>query len=209
VATNCGVGVYLEPDPNGVDKVGSVLIRSNQFLNVDSGIYLFSHSAGQFDSLACLGNEMELNGIGGWGLAACDVCEPGPSGWITNLTALNNVVRHADWSLRPASADGGLQYSDIHNAVFANNVLGLGTMDALRVRQCPAGFIPPPPLMETCDSIGPIVSPGPTTYPPCLDVLPPGYRRAWLNNRDVLGASLKVRFFQTNSDGFASQQQWP
>jgi hypothetical protein len=210
LVSDCGAAVYFEPDPSLVDRVGPVLIRSNQFLNVNNGVYLGIHSAGRFDSLTCLGNEIVLAGAGGWGFAACDVCDLGPSGSITSVTALNNVVRYADWSVRPANSDGGLFYSAIQNAVFGNNVIVLGTGNDLRVRQCPAGLIVPPPQPETCDTNNPIV-PGDSvpSYPPCLDVLPPGYRRAWFNNRDRLGALLEVRYSNLNVDGPASQQQWP
>ncbi len=210
VASNCNKAVYFEPGQASWDAVAPVLIRSNQFLNVDNGVYLLFHPSSGFYSLTCLDNEIVLSGGGGWGLAACDVCATGPSGSITNMTALNNIVRYPDWSPRPAGIDGGLLYSDIRHAVFGNNVLSIGTPYTLRMRQCPAGLIPPPPPTETCDSIGP-GSPPPLdpVYPPCLDVLLPGYRRAWFNNRDILGSLLKVRYYNTNSDGFASQQQWP
>ncbi len=149
-------------------------------------------------------------GGGGWGLAACDVCFGGPSGSITNLTALNNIVRYSDWTTRPANSDGGFFYSDIHHAVFGNNLVSIGTPNPLRVRQCPAGLIPPPPQTESCDTSGPgLPQVSDPVYSLCLDFLPPGYGRAWFNNRDLQGTLLKVRIYQTNSDVFASQQQWP
>jgi len=52
----------------------------------------------------------------------------------------------------------------------------------------------------------------PVGYPPCLDVLPPGYRRARFNNRDLQGNLRNVRYLGStnpNSTGLASQQQWP
>jgi len=210
VVTNCGEAVYFEPEAGFDDNVGPVLVRSNKFVNVDNGVYLLFHPAAAFDSLACLDNEIVLNGRGGWGFQACDTCAGGPSGSITNLTALNNIVRYPDWSPRPASSDGGLFYSDIHHAVFGNNIVSIGTPNPLRVRQCPAGLIPPPPQTETCDSVAPgFPPPSNPVYSLCLDVLPTGYRRAWFNNLDLQGTLLKVRIYNTNSDGFASQQQWP
>jgi len=97
-------------------------------------------------------NEIILTGETGGGFGACDTCDAGPSGSITNVTALNNIVRYPGWSLRPAKADLGFQSSDIQNAVFGNNLIALGTKDALRIRPCPAGFIPPQVEPETATS---------------------------------------------------------
>ena len=143
------------PEAGFDDNLGPVLVRSNKFVNVDNGVYLLSHPAAEFDSLTFLDNEIVLNGRNGWGVAACDVCGGGPSATITNVTALNNIIRYPDWLPRSSSREGGLLYSDIHQAVFGNNVIALGTVNPLRVRQCPAGLIPPPPETENCDSIGP------------------------------------------------------
>jgi hypothetical protein len=203
---NCQVGIYFEPNPIWVDNVGPVLIRTNEFLDVDSGISLGFAAGAQFDSITCLGNQIVLSGWGGWGFAAVDTWGPGASGSTTNVAIIGNTMRFQDWTLRQGASDGGLYCSDIHNALFANNIIALGTANTLRLRNCPSGIIPPPPPIPMCDG-PPLSTPG-TTYPPCLDVLPAGYRRAWCNNRDLTGASLKVRYWTTNSDGFASQQQW-
>jgi len=208
VATNCSVGVYFEPDPNWIDNHGPVLIRSNEFVRVIQGVYAQFHARGKFDSLTCLNNEIVLAGGSGIGIGACDICASGPSGTITNLVALNNIIRYADWSERPSLQDIGLAATDIRNAVFANNIITLGTVNTLRVRPCPAGFIPPAVLPELCDAPPP-PEPPEGTFPPCLDLLPEGYRRAWINNRDHQGSLLDVRFFNNGSHGLATQQQWP
>jgi hypothetical protein len=204
---DCQIGLYFEPDGANVDHLGPVLIRSNQFVNVISGLYILSLPGAQMDSVSLLDNEIVLSGEGGWGLATCDTCSGGQSGSITNVTARNNIVRFAGWLPHPTRSDGGLHYGDMHHAIFANNVIALGTPSALRTRQCPAGLILPPPPVEDCDfhDPGPI---GPPTYPPCVDVLLPGYRRAWFGNRDLSGTHLNVRFWNNNADGLATQQQW-
>ena len=211
LVSDCQTGVYFEPNQTWGDSVGSVFVRNNKFLNVDNGVQLIFAAAAQFDSLTMIANEIVLNGgAGGWAFSACDTCNQGPSASTTNVTALHNIVRYGDWLPRPANVEGGLQSSDIRNAVFGNNTIALGTRTSLRVRSCPSGFIPPPRPTETCDSNGPIIPPasGPS-YPPCLDILPADYRRAWFNNQDLHGTRLKVHYWNTNSDGFASQQQWP
>ena len=124
------------------------------------------------------------------------------------MTVLNNIIRYADWASHPAYTDGGLYYSDIQQAVFGNNVVALGTASALRVRWCPSGFIPSPEPVEDCDHPL-LVPPLPASYPPCLDTLRPGYRRAWFDNRDFSGTLLPVRFSNNNVEGLASQQQFP
>ena len=204
---DCNVAVYFEPDPAGIDDMGPVLIRSNVFINVDQGMSVLSHPAAQFDSITYLDNEIVLTGSNGWGFVGCDVCEPGTSGSITNVTALNNVIRYADWMPRASSQDGGLFYSDIQHAVFANNVIALGTPNALRVRPYPAGVILPPRPTEDCEGNG-FTPPQIVTYPPSLDPLRSGYRRAWFNNRNISGALLDVRMSRSGYDGLASQQQW-
>jgi len=205
---DCGAGIYFEPDPTQRENVGSVLIRSNVFLNVNQGVVLQFRPNAQFDSLTCVANEIVLSGVGGSGVAACDTCSVGASGSMTSLTVLNNLVRYADWSVHPENFDVGLVSSDIHNAVFGNNLIVLGTPSAIRVRPCPAGIIYPPPQMETCDFV-PLPPPLPPTYPPCLDVLPAGYRRGWFNNRDLQGNQLKVKISDSGVVGLAAQQQWP
>jgi hypothetical protein len=210
IVSNCQVAVYFEPNPAwGSDNVGRVLVRSNQFQQVDYGVWLSFAPAAQFDSLTCIGNEMVLTGAGGWGFAACDTCSSGPSGSTTNVTVLNNIIRYGDWSLRPLNYDGGIYCSDIHNSVFGNNLIVLGTENTLRLRNCPSGFIPPPLPFESCDSTGPPITPSGPQYPPCLDTLPAGYQRAWFNNHDLFGSRLKIGYRTISSDGFASQQQWP
>jgi hypothetical protein len=205
---DCTTAVYFEPDPFSMDDIGPVLLRSNQFVNVNNGVQFMDHPAGQFDSILLLDNEIVLTGAGGWGFAPCDVCAPGPSGSITNVTALNNIVRYAGWIHRPLNQDGGLFYSDIHHAVFANNIIALGTSNSLRVRHYPAGIIYPPGVTEDCEGLH-VPPPGSISYPPSLDQLRPGYRRAWCNNRDLSGTLLGVGFWQWGTDGLASQQQWP
>lgn len=202
---DCGTGVYFEPLEG--ENVGPVLIRSNQFLNVVDGVVMFTHPGATFDSITCLNNEIVLTG-GGSGLSVCDLCQGPPSGTVTNITALNNIIRYPGWVPRPFSQDLGLFYSDIHHAVYGNNVVALGNASALRVRQCPIGVMPGTTPMEDCDHPGPF-APGPSTPLPCLDTLQPGYRRAWYNNRDVSGLLLPVRTLYNSVDVLASQQQWP
>jgi hypothetical protein len=190
-----------------VDDIGAVLVRSNLFINVDYGMYLYSHPGAQFDSIIWSENEIVLSGGDGWGFGVCDTCSVGPSGSITNVTVLNNIVRYPGWQPRPASRDGGILYSDMHHAVVGNNLVALGTRSDLRVRQCPAGLILPPMPFEDCDHpAGPPT--GNPSYPTCLDVLGPDYRRAWFNNRNLSGALLPVQFQYFGVDVPASQQQW-
>jgi hypothetical protein len=205
---DCNVGLYFEPlAPNG-DDIGPVFVRSNRFLNVDNGIFVRDHPGAQFDSLTCLDNEIVLRGVvAGWGIASCDVCAVGPSGSISNVTALNNIIRYADWQPRPRN-DGGIFYSDIQHAVYGNNIIALGSENDLRVRHCPAGTIFPPPPTEDCEG-NVTVTPGTITHPPCLDPPLPGYRRAWFNNRNFSGPLLDVRFWNRGFEGLFSQQQWP
>jgi hypothetical protein len=205
VVVDCGEAVYFEPTVS--DNVGPVLIRSNLFLNVSGGVYLLLHPGASFDSITCLNNEMVLSG-GRAGLAICDLCEGPPSGTVTNITALNNIIRYPDWVPRPFSQDLGLFYSDIHHAVFGNNLIALGNPSALRVRQCPSGVMPGAPFEEDCDHPGP-GQPGPSTPLPCMDTLQPGYRRAWFQNHDISGLLLPVRISNNGVDGLASEQQWP
>lgn len=201
---NCGEAVYFEPEPRLWEDYGPVIIRSNQFINVNNGIYIFSHPNGKFRSLTGIGNEITLNLAVSSGFSACDICSVGPSGTITNVTMLDNVIRFPDWSRLPFGLQTGLRYSDIQHAVFGNNLIELGTPHALRVRQCPAGLIVPD--ISDCEEPAP---PPPPSYPPCLDVLPSGYRRVWYNNRDLSGTLLDVRFSNNGVDGPSTQQQWP
>jgi hypothetical protein len=200
VVSDCTRAVYFEPDAH-LDDLGPVLIRSNEFVNVDSAVYLTSHPGSLFDSITCLNNEIVLSGAFGWGFAACDACSPGPSASITNVTMLNNVIRYRGWLPRPQGVSGGLAYSDIRHGVFGNNVIA-------RVRSCPAGLILPPDPTEDCEGHV-FVPPGELTYLPCLDVLPAGYRRAWFNNRGLAGTLLDVRWMNSGVDRLSSQQQWP
>ncbi len=207
VVDDCGRGFYFEPLAG--QNFGATTIRSNRFLNVSQGIYVESHPGAQIDSIMCLGNEIALiGGVGFYGLASCDTCKPGPSGSITNVTALNNVIRYPDWQPRPAAIEGGFAYGDIRHAVYGNNVIALGTVNALRVRPCPVGAIYPPGPVADCDH--PVVDPPPPAYPvECVNPLLPGYRRAWFNNRTLAGQTLDVRFNNNGVDGLALQQQWP
>lgn len=204
---NCHKAVYFEPDPAVADNLGPVLVLSNQFVYVNQGIYLSSHPGAQFDSLTCLGNEIILTSGLATGIGSCDVCSPGPSGTIRALIAVNNIVRFPDWTSTQYGSSVGVFYTDIQHGVFVNNVVALASSSGLRVRQCPAGVIYPPPPKEDCDGVIQVSS-GNVTYPACLDTLPPGYRRAWSNNRDLSGSLLDVRFSSYGVDGMASQQQW-
>lgn len=207
---DCEVGVYFEPNPEGFDSPGPVVVRSNQFVNVVFGISVDFHPRAHFESLLCAGNEIVLDSATpqGFGIRFCDNCLPGPSGTITNLLILNNVIRYSGWATPSGSVPGGLMYSDIHHAVYANNLVALGNPNCLRVRGYPGGVVPAKPPDETCDNPG-FFPPGPSTFPPSVDALLPGYRRAWLNNRDLSGFLLPVRYYQWGIDGLASQQQWP
>ena len=202
----CHIGSYFEPTPS--DNYGSVLLRSNRFVNVTHGLYVGSRADSKLDSFTLIDNEFILSGLAGTALLVCDVCNAGPSGTITNLTMLNNVIRYAEWTSRPSAPDGGLSYTDMRHAVFANNVVALGTVNSFRVRQCPGGIIYSPGQAEDCDHPGPF-PPGPVSYPFCVDELLPGYRRAWFNNRDLSGNLIGVRILRNNVDGLATEQQWP
>ncbi|HEX6909953.1 MAG TPA: hypothetical protein VF142_06150, partial [Longimicrobium sp.] len=161
------IAAYYEPYYG--DQFGPVLLRSNRFSNVRQGVVVSSYPGVQSDSLVMLGNEIVLQGSGGYAFSVCDVCNAGPSGSISNVVALGNVVRYADWGPRPSNQDGGLSYTDMRHAVFGNNIVTLGTAHTLRVRQCPAGTIPIY-AYEDCEQIQP---PGPTTTPPCVNTLLP------------------------------------
>jgi hypothetical protein len=108
--------------------------------------------------------------------------------------------------VQPTRPEIGVYYADIHHGVVGNNLVALGAQNTLRIRNCPAGFIPPP-MLEDCDHPGPF-PPGNPTYNPCLDSLPPGYRRAWFNNRNFSGDLLSVQFYNQGVLMDASQQQW-
>ena len=202
------VAIYYEPDGHQFGVTEPALYSSNQFINVNFGLYVNSHPGAQVDSLTCIGNEVVLSGTPGWGFAACDACAIGPSGSITNLTLLNNVVRYADWAAHPGRVDGGILYSDIQRATFGNNVIALGNFNDLRVRHCPLGLIPPKEPPDDCD-FPTLPPPGPDTTPPCVDTLRPGYRRSWYNNRGLSGELLPIRFLNQGIEGLATQQQWP
>ena len=203
---DCHIGSYYEPTPT--DNYGYVLIQSNRFINVTHGLYVGSRADSKLDSFTLMHNEFVLSGLVGTALAVCDTCNPGPSGTITNLTMLNNVIRYADWASRMSASDGGLSYTDMRHAVFGNNVITLGTANSFRVRQCPVGIIYSPGITEDCDNPGPF-PPGPVTYPACVDELLPGYRRAWFGNRDLSGNLIGVRILRYSTDGPATGQQWP
>jgi hypothetical protein len=203
---NCETGVYFEQwGPFGENMSANIL--SNEFINVDYGIHILFHSATKFGELNCQGNEIVMDGSRGFGIAACDVCSPGPNGRIAKLAALNNIVRHPNWLPRTPETHGGILYTDIPHSVIGNNVLALGDSHGLRVRQCPAGIIYPPPYIEDCDYLPPPPG-GSITYPPCVDTLPLGYRRAWFNNRNPSGHLMEVRTARTGVEGPALEQQW-
>jgi hypothetical protein len=207
---DCGVAIYFEPEIGVLESVGLVTIRSNRFDNVTTGVSLFLHASARFDSIVCQDNEIVLSGgaVRGWGFVVADVSSPGPSGSITNVTLLNNIVRYADWIARPTVGDSGLYYTDMQNAVYGNNVIALGGVSSIRVRYYPGGQIPGTVPPEDCDHPG-TGQPGPTTIPPSLDPLPAGYRRAWFGNRDLTGALTPVRYSEHGVDRSATQQQWP
>lgn len=202
-----GFGAYYEPDAQ-TDDIGSILLRSNRFVNVDHGVFVLFHPGRQFDTLTCIGNEIVLLGQkAGTGIACCDTCSGGLSGSVTNLTAIGNVIRYPDWSPRPGARDLGLFYSDIQHAVFGNNVVVQGAGSDLRVRQHPAGTVIPPRPPEECDQLV-VPPPGDPYLLPAVDSLLPGYRRAWFNNRDLSGKLLPVRTARFGVDEPASEQQW-
>jgi len=201
------VAVYFEPQPGGGEDPGPVLVRSNRFVNVDFGFSILSHPHARFEGMTCLDNEIVVSGRAAGGAARCIICASGPSEPIRNVTVLNNFIRYADWRPQPFGVDWGLLYSDIRHATFGNNIIALGP-SGLRVLSCPGGPIYPPPPTEDCDGRV-LVPPGEITYPPWLDTLPPGYQRAWFNNRDLAGSLLDVLFWQHGVDGKSSQQQWP
>lgn len=205
---DCQRAVYFEPDRANIDVIEPVLIRSNRFIRVDSGLYIATHASARFDAVTCLNNEIVLGEPAarfGWGVAICDTCYEGSTTSTTNLTVLNNIIRYSDWGIRPAAHDGGIAYSDIQHAVFGNNIVVMGTAFPLSVRECPSGSIPPPP--GDCEHFAPSPPPPPTSTQ-CMDTLPAGYRRAWFGNRDLSGALLPVRFRQNGVNGLASEQQW-
>ena len=213
VMNDLTAAVYYEPDSTvggyaTGDDYGPIVVRSNLFQNVEFGVFSVNHPSASLDSVTVLRNEMVLaEGTGGWGFFICDACSYGAPATTTNATALNNIIRYAGWASRPGNYEGGLYYSDMHNAVFGNNVVALGTFATLRVRWCPMGQILPVEVEEDCDH--PSLSPPlPVTDPPCIDVLPSGYRRAWFRNSDLSGTLLPVRFSNHNVEVLASQQQY-
>src|SRR5947207_10208411 len=99
---------------------------------------------------------------------------------MSNMNVLRNIIRYSDWRPRPANVEGGIYYSDIQNAVFANNLVCLGTTRSLQIRACPLGLVVPPTTREQCSPYPPLQIPGQGLLP-CLDTVPSGYRRVWLN----------------------------
>jgi hypothetical protein len=120
---------------------------------------------------------------------------------------LNNIIRYADWMPRPANPEGGLPYTNMRHALFGNNLVTIGTAYDFRVRSCPSGLIPPPEPVQDCTYADP-TPPGPSSIPPCVDTLLPGYQRAWFNNRNLSGELLPVRFRNYGVETLASEQQW-
>jgi hypothetical protein len=206
VVKDVQVACYFEPDRSAIDALEPALFRSNVFINVSSGISVFSHPVARCNTIIAIGNDISVV-PGGYGAAGCDTCFPGTNGTITNVAALGNVIHYSDWNPRPTDSGGGFFYTDIHHAIYANNIIALGTPNALRVRSYPAGTIPGQATPEDCDHPG-LTNPGPPGTPPSVDPLLPGYRRAWLNNRDLTGSLLPVRYTSFGVDGPASQQQW-
>lgn len=206
---DCGVGVYFEPNATGLQSVGPVVVRGNQFHGVNHGVRALMLPGAVFDSILMRDNSitMATSGASGWAFSACDTCINGPSGTVTNVVAIGNRIHYPGWQPHPARTDGGFHYSDIQHAVFGRNLVALGTASGLRVRQYPSGRIPFV-AVEDCDHpyTGP---PGVDTFAPSLDALPPGYRRAWFENRALDGALLPVRHRRQGADRDAAQQQWP
>ena len=127
------------------------------------------------------------------------------NGSATIRTALGLGPR---WTGIPiGSLHGGILHSDFHHAVIGNNVIMLGTGNDLRVRECPTYAAPLPGPTEDCNQVS--TPPTPVTPLPCLDTLPPGYRRAWFNNRSLTGNLLNVRVLDNGLNRQATQQQWP
>jgi hypothetical protein len=206
-AEDCQVGVYWEPELP-YDDIGPFLVQSNRFTDVTYGVYFLTHPNSHYGALTILGNDIALDLRESWGFLSCDTCDAGIPGVLTNITILNNVIRYGDWGTA-LHRGGGLQASEFQHAIFGNNVVVMDPSQGLRLRQCPSGFLPTPPPQEDCDH-APFFPPPPNpNYPPCLDVLPPGYQRAWFNNRDLTGALLPVRWYHANAEGLATQQQYP
>jgi hypothetical protein len=208
VAEDCSDGATYEPEAGVSFPQPPILIRSNSFINVGTGIGILTHPRSIYNSMVILDNDIALTTSEGWGFVNYDSAEIGPTGILTNLVCLNNVVRYLDWSPRPARAEGGLHYSNIRHAVYGNNLVALGTRNDIRIRNCPAGLIYPPGEIVDCDHPATGIPPDPPYSPPCLDVLPAGYRRAWFNNRDGEGRLLDVRIRNYNVEQLAGQQQW-
>jgi len=204
---DCEKAVYFEPNAKTVDDLGHILIRRNRFINVNFGLHMLSQAAAEFDSITFTDNEVVLSGGGGAGFSVCDTCNLGPSGTVTNITLLNNIIRYPDWAPRPAGFEGGLPYTNMRHAIIGNNVVALGTAYEFRIRDCPAGLIPSPDPVEDCTYADPTPPPPPST-PPCVNLLLPGYQRAWFNNRNLSGSLLPVRFRNYGVDAMASEQQW-
>lgn len=208
VAENCEQAVYFEPD-FVIDYLGPVTIRSNRFLNVAGGVLLRFHPARQFGAMTISDNEIALRaGARGGGFAAADIFSPGLSASITNVTMYRNVIRYSDWVPRPTENEVGIHHSDIQNAVFVNNFITLGTVLSLRIRPCPLGGPLVRPPIERCFPFPPEDQPS-EDAPPCLDILPSGYRRVWLNNRDLSGNLINVWYLYNGVDRLAAQQQPP
>ena len=120
---------------------------------------------------------------------------------------MDNIIRYRDWMERPINRDVGLSASEIHNAVYGNNIITLGGDSTMRVRPCPTGRVGVP-VPEECneESNDP---PGEPTYAACLNVLPEGMRRAWFNNRNHLGELRIITWVEHGRVQEAAQQQWP
>jgi hypothetical protein len=138
------------------------------------------HPNSQFDSITCIGNEVVLDSAG-WGVAACDDCiSPGNFGGpITNVVVLNNIVRLGNWALAPANPNP--------RGLLASNI-----------RNAVFGNN----LIQLGNGWDLVV------WTPWND-LPPGYRRAWFNSRNLAGALLEVQYYNGSGLEDAHQQQWP
>jgi len=151
----------------------------------------------QFDSITCLDNEIGIDWFWGWGFIACDTCTPGPSGSMTNVTLLNNIIRYSDWTTRPANLEGGFK-----PRIFTTQCSEITLLRSERQARC--GFaralreiFRPRGPQRTCDSDGPLIPPVsgppiPLAWIPCRLVI----ARAWFNNRDHVGKNAKCALLE-------------
>jgi hypothetical protein len=136
LASDVHTGVYFEPDAV-VRDYGVSLIQSNLFVDVQNGINVAFQPNIQFSSVIAIGNEFVMGVDAALGFSTFD---SGISS-VTNVTALNNVMRFNDRLNQPGIARA-FHSANIHNALFGNNIVVLGGANDLRVG---SGFDPLPP----------------------------------------------------------------